>query len=229
MRVGLVLGAGGVMGGAWLTGGLEALARETGWDPGSADHIVGTSAGSMIGALCRRRRAAVVHGRPLGAARRSRASSTPTGRPAAEADRAAGATSACTRACRRSGPARWRLIATRLSRPHRHRPARAARRLAAARVRSRPSRSRTRSGAWCRPAGPTTRTSGSSPATTRPAAASPSAATTRPSRARRRRRGVLRDPGLLPPGRDRRPPLRRRRALLDLEPRPPRGPRRSTS
>jgi hypothetical protein len=31
MRVGLVLGAGGVLGGAWLTGGLHALASETGW------------------------------------------------------------------------------------------------------------------------------------------------------------------------------------------------------
>src|SRR3954453_10097844 len=51
MRVGLVLGAGGVMGGAWLTGGLHALATETGWDPASADHVVGTSAGSMMGAL----------------------------------------------------------------------------------------------------------------------------------------------------------------------------------
>ncbi len=51
MKVGLVLGAGGVLGGAWLTGGLHAVARETGWDPGSADRIVGTSAGSMIGAL----------------------------------------------------------------------------------------------------------------------------------------------------------------------------------
>ena len=51
MKVGLVLGAGGVLGGAWLTGALDALARETGWDPGSADCIVGTSAGSMIGAL----------------------------------------------------------------------------------------------------------------------------------------------------------------------------------
>src|SRR5437660_882592 len=50
-KVGLVLGAGGVMGGAWLTGALEALATETGWDPASADRIVGTSAGSMIGAL----------------------------------------------------------------------------------------------------------------------------------------------------------------------------------
>jgi len=52
MKVGLVLGAGGVMGGAWLTGGLDALARETGWDPAEADYVVGTSAGSMIGALC---------------------------------------------------------------------------------------------------------------------------------------------------------------------------------
>jgi NTE family protein len=50
-KVGLVLGAGGVMGGAWLTGGLEALATETGWDPAGADRIVGTSAGSMMGAL----------------------------------------------------------------------------------------------------------------------------------------------------------------------------------
>src|SRR3954453_6408009 len=50
-RVGLVLGAGGVLGGAWITGGLHALATETGWDPGSSDHIVGTSAGSMMGAL----------------------------------------------------------------------------------------------------------------------------------------------------------------------------------
>jgi NTE family protein len=50
-RVGLVLGAGGVMGGAWITGALHALAGETGWDPATADHIVGTSAGSMLGAL----------------------------------------------------------------------------------------------------------------------------------------------------------------------------------
>jgi NTE family protein len=51
MNVGLVAGAGGVLGGAWLTGGLAALAEETGWDPGSADYVVGTSAGSVIGSL----------------------------------------------------------------------------------------------------------------------------------------------------------------------------------
>ncbi len=45
------MGAGGVMGGAWHTGALEAICRVTGWDPGSADVIVGTSAGAMIGSL----------------------------------------------------------------------------------------------------------------------------------------------------------------------------------
>ncbi len=52
MRVGLVLGAGGVQGGAWLTGALDALAEQTGWDPATADVVVGTSAGSVIGSLC---------------------------------------------------------------------------------------------------------------------------------------------------------------------------------
>lgn len=51
MRVGLVLGAGGVVGAAWLIGALEALATETGWDPSSAEYIVGTSAGSVVGSL----------------------------------------------------------------------------------------------------------------------------------------------------------------------------------
>jgi NTE family protein len=51
MRVGLVLGAGGVVGASWLIGALEALQDETGWDPSDASLIVGTSAGSVIGAL----------------------------------------------------------------------------------------------------------------------------------------------------------------------------------
>jgi NTE family protein len=51
MRVGLVLGAGGVVGAAWLIGALEALASETGWDPSSAEYVVGTSAGSVVGSL----------------------------------------------------------------------------------------------------------------------------------------------------------------------------------
>src|SRR4051794_18407919 len=51
MRVGLVLGAGGVIGGAWLMGALEALEAETGWRAADAEQIVGTSAGAVIGAL----------------------------------------------------------------------------------------------------------------------------------------------------------------------------------
>jgi NTE family protein len=51
MRVGLVLGAGGVVGAAWLIGALEALECETGFSPGDADVVVGTSAGSVVGAL----------------------------------------------------------------------------------------------------------------------------------------------------------------------------------
>lgn len=50
-RIGLVLGAGGVLGGAWLAGALAALAEASEWDPAAADVVVGTSAGSMIGAL----------------------------------------------------------------------------------------------------------------------------------------------------------------------------------
>ena len=52
MKIGLVLGAGGIQGGAWLTGGLDALARRPAGTRRSADYVVGTSAGSMIGALC---------------------------------------------------------------------------------------------------------------------------------------------------------------------------------
>src|SRR4051794_41985901 len=51
MKLGLVLGAGGVTGGAWLTGALHAIVEETGWDPGSADVVVGTSAGAIIGTI----------------------------------------------------------------------------------------------------------------------------------------------------------------------------------
>ena len=53
LRVGLVLGAGGVVGGAFHAGVLSALAEATGWDPRSAELIVGTSAGSLTGAFLR--------------------------------------------------------------------------------------------------------------------------------------------------------------------------------
>ncbi|HEX5898585.1 MAG TPA: patatin-like phospholipase family protein [Solirubrobacteraceae bacterium] len=51
MRVGLVLGAGGVVGASWLIGALEALEAETGWRAVEAERIVGTSAGAVVGAL----------------------------------------------------------------------------------------------------------------------------------------------------------------------------------
>jgi NTE family protein len=49
-RVGLVLGAGGVAGGAFHAGALAALEEATGWDPRDAAVVVGTSAGSIAGA-----------------------------------------------------------------------------------------------------------------------------------------------------------------------------------
>ncbi|MGH2762222.1 MAG: patatin-like phospholipase family protein, partial [Thermoleophilaceae bacterium] len=108
MKVGLVLGGGGVLGGAWLTGGLHALTRETEWDPARAEYIVGTSAGSMIGALV----AAGVP--PWFMVAHSRGESFEEvvdahGRPASEADRAAGAVFRPHRAMPSIGPGSWRL------------------------------------------------------------------------------------------------------------------------
>jgi NTE family protein len=51
VKTALVLGGGGVTGAAWLVGALTALEAETGWDVGRADRVIGTSAGSVIGAL----------------------------------------------------------------------------------------------------------------------------------------------------------------------------------
>lgn len=50
-RVGLVLGGGGVLGGAWEVGALQALVQEEGWDPRQADYLVGTSVGALMAAL----------------------------------------------------------------------------------------------------------------------------------------------------------------------------------
>jgi NTE family protein len=52
-RIGLVLGAGGVLGHAFHVGVLRALEEATGWDPRDAEVIVGTSAGSHVGAYLR--------------------------------------------------------------------------------------------------------------------------------------------------------------------------------
>jgi NTE family protein len=60
-RRGLVLGGGGMLGAAWTVGALCAVAEATGWDPGTADVILGTSAGSVLGTLL----ASGVHPREL--------------------------------------------------------------------------------------------------------------------------------------------------------------------
>jgi NTE family protein len=51
--VGLVLGAGGVVGGAYHAGALAALYESANWDARDADVIVGTSAGSIAAAALR--------------------------------------------------------------------------------------------------------------------------------------------------------------------------------
>jgi NTE family protein len=52
-RIGLVLGGGGASGLAFHAGVLWALHHDLGWDARTADIIVGTSAGSIVGALLR--------------------------------------------------------------------------------------------------------------------------------------------------------------------------------
>jgi len=117
-----VLGAGGVLGGAWLVGALHAIASESGWDPGSADHIVGTSAGSMIGAL-------LACGVPPwfmvahSAGEQFDGLADARGEAAAAADRSAGGRFRLERGGIPLGPGSWRLAAASLSRPYRYSPA----------------------------------------------------------------------------------------------------------
>jgi NTE family protein len=53
VRVGLVLGGGGVVGQAYHSGVLAVLQHDVGWDARTADVVVGTSAGSITGTLLR--------------------------------------------------------------------------------------------------------------------------------------------------------------------------------
>ena len=120
MKVGLVLGAGGVLGGAWHTGALHAIARETDWDPASAEFIVGTSAGSLIGSLV----AAGVP--PWFMVGHSKGESFegltgPDGRPARDADRS-GAVFRLHRGLPALGPGSLRMALTTLANPLRHTP-----------------------------------------------------------------------------------------------------------
>ncbi|HVF73913.1 MAG TPA: patatin-like phospholipase family protein [Acidimicrobiales bacterium] len=53
MKTGLVLGGGGIVGMAYHAGVLRALEAEAGFRPADADLVVGTSAGSVVGAYLR--------------------------------------------------------------------------------------------------------------------------------------------------------------------------------
>ena len=100
-RVGLVLGAGGVVGAAFHEGVLRAINDATGWDPRTAEIIVGTSAGSYVGARLR-----------AGGAVREAIGERPGGRPGGAVDpagssrRAPAAIGAVVRGITRPGSAR---------------------------------------------------------------------------------------------------------------------------
>ncbi len=111
-----------MLGGAWLTGALHAIATETGWDPGSADYVVGTSAGCMVGAL-------LACGVPPwfmvahSSGEQFVGLTDARGHPASSADRSAGASFKLHRGVPALGPGSWRLALSSLARPYRYSPA----------------------------------------------------------------------------------------------------------
>lgn len=120
MRVGLVLGAGGVVGASWLIGALQAVSDETGWDPREADHIVGTSAGAVIGALTAGgmspdEMAASVSGEPV-------AELADVERLAGQVDRHAGTEYRLAPGLPVLGPGSWRMALSTLVNLRRHSP-----------------------------------------------------------------------------------------------------------
>jgi len=119
MRVGLVLGAGGVIGGSWLMGALEALEAETGWHAADAELIVGTSAGAVIGALA----AAGVPSELISgyaAGRTLDDIADAEARAAATAERVSAGDYHLQWAFPPLGPGSWRLAMSTLMAPHRH-------------------------------------------------------------------------------------------------------------
>jgi NTE family protein len=122
MRVGLVLGAGGVVGASWLIGALEAVQSETGWDPSGADMIVGTSAGAVVGALTAEGippeyMAAYTAGRTLDAVADTEQ------RADALAEHVDGTSYRLKAGLPPIGPGSWRMALNTLTHPRRHSPA----------------------------------------------------------------------------------------------------------
>ena len=121
MRIGLVLGAGGVVGASWLIGALEALESETGWSPSDAEIIAGTSAGSVIGSLAAggltpSLMAAYVGGGTLDELVELE------GREDIAEDRMQEVSYRLQRALPPIGPGSWRMAVSTLARPTRHAP-----------------------------------------------------------------------------------------------------------
>jgi NTE family protein len=97
-------------------GGLHALARETDWDPGGADYIVGTSAGSMVGALSS-------SGVPPWYMVAHSLGETDDDASRNGSSRAGGATYRLHRGVPALGPGSWRLALASLARPYKYSPA----------------------------------------------------------------------------------------------------------
>jgi NTE family protein len=121
MKVGLVLGAGGVLGASWLIGALEALESETGWSPSQADRIVGTSAGSVVGSFVAAG-IAPAHMAAYNAGRSLEGFAEAELRAEILVERTSGAELRLQRALPKLGPGSWRLAVATLMRPHRHAP-----------------------------------------------------------------------------------------------------------
>ena len=121
MRIGLVLGAGGVVGASWLIGALEALEAETGWSPSEADIIVGTSAGSVIGSLTAAGLTPSIMAAYVGGGSLDEVAEM-EGREDLAGDRMSEVSYRLKRALPPIGPGSWRMGVSTLLRPTRHAP-----------------------------------------------------------------------------------------------------------
>jgi NTE family protein len=115
-----------MLGGAWLAGALDALAGETGLEAGSAEIVVGTSAGAAIGALATGgippcELAAYACGRSMEGLRVGWDGAAMTADAEQQRDAATGFRLA--RALPLPTPGSWRMALGTLTSPHRHTPA----------------------------------------------------------------------------------------------------------